>query len=80
MFYEKKRSILYYLFNFNDNFFYYWNVYIKIYLYVCQMAVRSTFTYRDKKNIKRKGIHAKSKTSTNKNSTNYVKKYVGQGR
>lgn len=27
-----------------------------------------------------KGIHAKSKTSTNKNSKNYKKPYRGQGR
>jgi len=33
-----------------------------------------------KKPIKRKGIHAKSKTSTNKGSTNYKKTYKGQGR
>ena len=29
---------------------------------------------------KRKGIHAKSKTSSNKGSKNYRKKYAGQGR
>jgi hypothetical protein len=28
---------------------------------------------------KRPGVHAKSKTSNNKNSKNYVKKYRGQG-
>ena len=33
-----------------------------------------------KKRIKRKGIHAKSKTSTNKGSTNYKKMYKGQGK
>ena len=29
---------------------------------------------------KRKGVHAKSKTSKNVNSKNYVKAYGGQGR
>jgi hypothetical protein len=29
---------------------------------------------------KRKGIHAKSKTSKLKTSKNYMKKYIGQGR
>jgi hypothetical protein len=29
---------------------------------------------------KRKGVHAKSKTSRSKNAKNYVKKYNGQGR
>ena len=29
---------------------------------------------------KRKGVHAKSKTSRSKNAKNYVKKYRGQGR
>jgi len=33
-----------------------------------------------KKRIKRKGIHTKSKTSTNKGSTNYKKPYKGQGK
>ena len=32
------------------------------------------------KKIKRKGIHAKSKTSRLKGSKNYKKKYRGQGR
>lgn len=30
--------------------------------------------------IKRKGVHAKTKTSMNKGSKNYKKKNVGQGR
>tara|TARA_B100001093_G_scaffold135533_1_gene127998 strand:- start:4353 stop:4484 length:132 start_codon:yes stop_codon:yes gene_type:complete len=37
-------------------------------------------TYEEKKKIRRKGVHAKSKTSKNKNSTNYKKPYRGQGR
>lgn len=35
---------------------------------------------RQKKRIKRRGIHAKSKTSATKGSTNYKKPYKGQGR
>ena len=30
--------------------------------------------------VKRPGVHAKTKTSNNKQSKNYVKKYRGQGR
>jgi len=29
---------------------------------------------------KRPGVHAKTKTSTNKNSQNYKKRYKGQGK
>ena len=36
--------------------------------------------YEAKKKIKRKGIHAKSKTSKLKSSKNYKKPYKGQGR
>lgn len=36
--------------------------------------------HREKKRIKRRGIHAKSKTSTNKGSANYKKPYKGQGK
>jgi hypothetical protein len=36
--------------------------------------------YETKKKIRRKGVHAKSKTSRNKGSTNYKKPYKGQGR
>lgn len=43
------------------------------------MAVKST-NKLDVVKKKRKGIHAKSKTSRSKNATNYVKKYRGQGR
>ena len=44
------------------------------------MAKQNLFTYRESKKTKRKGIHAKSKSSLNKNSKNYVKQYKGQGR
>jgi len=33
----------------------------------------------DKKKVKRKGVHAKSKTSKLKSSKNYKKLYRGQG-
>lgn len=33
-----------------------------------------------KPDVTRKGVHSKSKTSINKKSKNYVKKYRGQGR
>ncbi len=42
-------------------------------------SAASSFTYIVKKKIRRKGIHAKSKTSSSKQSKNYVKPYVGQG-
>lgn len=35
---------------------------------------------REDKNINRKGVHAKSKTSKLKTSKNYVKPYKGQGK
>lgn len=39
-----------------------------------------TFVYRMKRHIKRKGVHAKAKTSRNKHSKTYKKPYRGQGR
>jgi hypothetical protein len=33
-----------------------------------------------KPKVKNKGVHAKTKTSKNKNSKNYKKPYVGQGK
>ena len=38
------------------------------------------FQYRKKHKIRRKGVHAKSKTSKLKSSKNYVKQYRRQGR
>jgi hypothetical protein len=38
------------------------------------------FIFNEKNKIKRKNIHAKSKSSKLKNSKNYKKKYNGQGR
>jgi len=34
----------------------------------------------EKKRVKRKGVHAKTKTSKNKDSVNYKKPYASQGR
>lgn len=42
--------------------------------------VISTTNYRSEKNISRPGVHAKTKSSKNKNSRNYKKPYRGQGR
>ena len=36
--------------------------------------------YRLKPKVKRPGVHAKTKTSRNKNSKNYIKPYNGQGK
>ena len=37
-------------------------------------------SYEAKKKIRRRGVHAKSKTSSIKSSKNYKKPYRGQGR
>ena len=44
------------------------------------MAKVNLFNYLKKSKKRRKGVHAKSKTSNNKNSKNYVKKSRGQGK
>ena len=44
------------------------------------MAKLLISSYLRKNKTKRPGIHAKSNTSKNKNSKNYVKKYIGQGK
>ena len=44
------------------------------------MAKLNLFAYREKSKVRRPGVHAKTKTSNNKQSKNYVKKYKGQGR
>lgn len=36
--------------------------------------------YQSNPKKKRPGVHAKTKTSTNKNSQNYKKRYKGQGK
>tara|TARA_A200000159_G_scaffold46936_1_gene43236 strand:- start:8555 stop:8683 length:129 start_codon:yes stop_codon:yes gene_type:complete len=42
--------------------------------------MKKAVTYERKKKIRRKGIHAKSKTSQIKGTTNYKKPYNGQGK
>ena len=37
-------------------------------------------SYQEKNKVNRPGVHAKTKTSKNKNSKNYKKSYRGQGR
>jgi hypothetical protein len=44
------------------------------------MAKLNLFAYNEKAKVKRSGVKAKTKTSNNKQSKNYVKKYRGQGR
>ena len=44
------------------------------------MAKLNLFSYKEKIKVRRPGVHAKTKTSNNKQSKNYVKKYKGQGR
>ena len=44
------------------------------------MAKKSPIIIYKPKNIKRKGIHAKSKSSKVKTSKNYMKRYRGQGK
>jgi len=43
------------------------------------MAKIQVSTYQ-KKRVRRKGVHAKTKTSKNKSSKTYRKRYAGQGR
>ncbi len=44
------------------------------------MPKQNAFTFSKSPQKKRKGIHAKSKTSKNKTSKNYKKPYAGGGR
>ena len=43
------------------------------------MAIVNLFAFKEKAKVRRPGVHAKTKTSNNKQSKNYVKKYKGQG-
>jgi len=47
---------------------------------VAKSKSTSNFSVLVKSDISRPGVHAKSKSSMNKGSKNYVKKYRGQGR
>jgi len=44
------------------------------------MAKQTTTLHREKPRVSRPGVHAKTKTSKNKNSKNYKKPYGGQGK
>jgi len=44
------------------------------------MAKTIISNYNKNAKVKRKGIHAKTKTSSSKSSKNYFKTYKGQGR
>ena len=44
------------------------------------MAKMQASSYVEKPKVTRKGVHAKTKTSNTKGSSNYKKKYRGQGR
>lgn len=44
------------------------------------MAKQSIAIFQPKDKVNRKGVHAKTKTSKNKESKNYKKPYKGQGR
>jgi|TARA_B110000503_G_scaffold50015_1_gene81101 hypothetical protein len=41
--------------------------------------LQTTTSKKEKTKVSRPGVHAKTKTSKNKNSKNYKKPYVGQG-
>jgi hypothetical protein len=45
-----------------------------------KVKTSSTSLFNKKPKVKRPGVHAKSKTSKNKISKNYVKPYVAQGK
>jgi len=40
----------------------------------------NAFDFKSTNNVKRPGVHAKTKTSKHKHSPNYKKSYRGQGR
>jgi hypothetical protein len=46
---------------------------------MAKAKLQSTTSFLRKPRKKRPGVHAKSKTSKNKTSKNYVKPYVSQG-
>lgn len=47
---------------------------------MARLSVNPSGKTRVRIKVRRTGIHAKTKQSKNKNSKNYVKKYVGQGK
>ena len=47
---------------------------------MAKLVQQKTVSYHEHPKAKRPGVHAKTKTSNNKNSKNYIKPYRGQGR
>ena len=47
---------------------------------MAKIVTAKVSSYHDHPSVKRPGVHAKTKTSHNKGSKNYVKPYRGQGR
>jgi hypothetical protein len=47
---------------------------------MAKVKANTVSTHIKRPKVKRPGVHAKSKSSTNKNSKNYIKSYVAQGR
>jgi hypothetical protein len=54
--------------------------FLKIFFYICTMAIKTNHQLYVQSNVSRPGVHAKSKTSNHKKSSRYKKKYKGQGR
>jgi len=47
---------------------------------MAKAKAQSSVSFMKKSRKKRPGVHAKSKTSKSKNSKNYIKSYVAQGK
>ena len=47
---------------------------------MAKSKAQSSVVFLGKSEVNRPGVHAKTKTSKNKNSKNYKKPYAGQGR
>lgn len=45
-----------------------------------KLKTNTVSSFRKKPKVKRPGVHAKTKQSKSKNSKNYVKAYVAQGK
>lgn len=61
-------------------FHYHDNIYCKTKTMAKSNTSSNSSVKLDKPKIKRPGVHSKTKTSKLKNSKNYQKKYVGQGK
>jgi hypothetical protein len=47
---------------------------------MAKVKTQTATSFKSKPKVSRPGVHAKTKTSKSKNSTNYSKKYRGQGK